>query len=72
MGGWVSEFWASGLMCMLILIISMYTVYLTQFGQKSRLSEFLEKKTNNNNNKTHSSIGWREPCYMGTLKQQVT
>ena len=33
-GGWVSEFWKSGIVYMLILIISMSTVCLTQFGQK--------------------------------------
>ena len=32
--GWVSEFWKSGIVCMLILTISMCTVCLTQFGQK--------------------------------------
>ena len=36
-GGWVSEFWTSGIVCMLILTISMSmvcTACLTQFGQK--------------------------------------
>ena len=37
-GGWMSEFWASGIVYMLypglILTISMSIVCLTQFGQK--------------------------------------
>ena len=33
-GRWVSEFWTSGIVYMLILTISMSTVCLTQFGQK--------------------------------------
>ena len=33
-GRWVSELWTSGIVCMLILTISMSTVCLTQFGQK--------------------------------------
>ena len=32
--GWVSEFWTSGIVYMLILITSMSTVCLTQFRQK--------------------------------------
>ena len=31
-GGWVSEFWTSGIVYMLILTINMSTVCLTQFG----------------------------------------
>ena len=33
-GGWVSEFWTSDIVYMLILTISMSLVHLTQFGQK--------------------------------------
>ena len=33
-GGWVSEFWTSDTVCMLILIVSMSTVCVTQFCQK--------------------------------------
>ena len=42
-GGWVSEFWTSGIVYMLILTISMNIVCLTQFGQKSGVSEFWKK-----------------------------
>ena len=31
-GGWVSEFWTSGIVSMLILTVSMNIVCLTQFG----------------------------------------
>ena len=37
-GGLMSEFWTSGIVYMLILTMS--TVCLTQFGQKSGLSGF--------------------------------
>ena len=43
-GGWVSEFWTSGVVYMLILTISMSTVCLTQFGQKVEWV-ILENKT---------------------------
>ena len=33
-GGWVSEFWTSGIIYVLILTVSMSTVCLTQSGQK--------------------------------------
>ena len=33
-GGWMSGFWTSGIVYMLILTISMSIVCLTQFGQK--------------------------------------
>ena len=33
-GGWVSEFWTSGIVYILIFTISMNTVCLTQFGRK--------------------------------------
>ena len=41
-GGWMSEFWTSDIVYMLILTISMSAVCLSQFGQKKKkgLSEF--------------------------------
>ena len=33
-GGWVSKFWTNGIVCMLILIISIMTMCLPQFSQK--------------------------------------